>query len=51
MTETIVSTEWLAAHLGDVKIVDVSWYMPADKRDAKAEFAAGHIPGLVKSSW
>jgi thiosulfate/3-mercaptopyruvate sulfurtransferase len=47
MSQTTVSTEWLASHLHDVKAVDVSWYMPADKRDAKAEFEAGHIPGSV----
>jgi thiosulfate/3-mercaptopyruvate sulfurtransferase len=47
MTQTIVSTEWLAAHLADVKIIDASWYMPADKRDAKAEFETAHIPGAV----
>ncbi|HWY60917.1 MAG TPA: 3-mercaptopyruvate sulfurtransferase [Rhizomicrobium sp.] len=44
---TLVSTEWLAAHLGEVRLLDASWYMPADQRDAKAEFAAGHIPGAV----
>lgn len=47
MTHTTVSTQWLAAHLGEVKLLDASWYMPADKRDAKAEFEAGHIPGAV----
>jgi thiosulfate/3-mercaptopyruvate sulfurtransferase len=47
MSHTVVSTEWLAAHLKDVKVVDVSWYMPADKRDPKAEYEAGHIPGAV----
>ncbi len=43
----IVSTEWLAAHLDspDVCIVDASWHLPAAKRDAKAEFLEGHIPG------
>src|SRR5471032_1052743 len=47
MAHTTVSTDWLAAHLGEVKLLDASWYMPADKRDPKAEFAAGHIPGAV----
>jgi thiosulfate/3-mercaptopyruvate sulfurtransferase len=47
--EALVSTEWLAQHLGapDVRIVDGSWYLPAMKRDAKAEFLAEHIPGAV----
>src|SRR6185437_3634261 len=44
---TLVSTEWLASHLKDVRLLDASWYMPADKRDPKAEFEAGHIPGAV----
>lgn len=45
--DNLVSTDWLAAHLADVRPVDVSWYMPADKRDTKAEFETGHIPGAV----
>ena len=44
---TTVSTDWLAAHLGEVRVVDVSWYMPSDNRNANAEFAAAHIPGSV----
>jgi thiosulfate/3-mercaptopyruvate sulfurtransferase len=47
MNHVTVTTEWLASHLNDVKVVDVSWYMPADKRDPRAEFEAGHIPGAV----
>jgi len=45
----LVSTEWLAAHLGapDVKVVDATWYLPTLKRDAKAEYAEAHIPGAV----
>jgi thiosulfate/3-mercaptopyruvate sulfurtransferase len=47
--ESLVSTEWLAANLGsaDLRIVDASWYMPDQERDAKAEFTARHIPGAV----
>ena len=47
--DALVSTDWLAAHLNspDVRIVDGSWYLPAQKRDPKAEYAAGHIPGAV----
>ena len=47
--DALVSTEWLAAHLDapDVRVVDGSFYLPAQKRDAKAEFAARHIPGAV----
>ncbi len=45
--KTLVSTEWLAAHIKDpdLRILDGSWYLPAQDRDAKAEYDAGHIPG------
>lgn len=45
----IVETEWLAEHLDapDLVIFDASWYLPADKRDVKAEYAAEHIPGAL----
>jgi len=43
----LVSTEWLAEHIDDPKIVilDATWYMPGDPRDAARTFAEGHIPG------
>jgi thiosulfate/3-mercaptopyruvate sulfurtransferase len=43
------STEWLAGQLGknNVAIVDGSYYLPAQKRDARAEYLAAHIPGAV----
>ena len=44
---SLVSTEWLAAHLHDVRVVDASWYMPNEQRDPVAEFEAAHIPGAV----
>lgn len=43
----LVSTDWLAANLNAVRVVDASWYMPGDKRDPAAEFRQGHIPGAV----
>ena len=45
----LVSTEWLAERLGepDIRIADASWYLPQAGRDAKAEYAAAHIPGAV----
>ncbi|WP_096784413.1 3-mercaptopyruvate sulfurtransferase [Rhodobacter sp. CZR27] len=44
---TLVSTDWLAAHLRDpdLRIIDASWYLPAMGRNARAEYEAGHIPG------
>src|SRR5262245_36300582 len=43
------STEWLASQLGKpgVSIVDGSYYLPTQKRDARAEYLAAHIPGAV----
>ena len=45
--DDLVSTEWLAQQLGadDLAIVDCTFFMPADGRDARAEFRANHIPG------
>ena len=47
--DSLVSTEWLAAHLnqGDVRIVDSSWHMPATGRSGGHEYLAAHIPGAV----
>ncbi len=44
--KTLVSTDWLAAHIKDpdLRIIDASWYMADAERDAAAEYAAGHIP-------
>ena len=44
---TLVSTDWLEQHLQDpdLCVLDGSWYLPALKRDAKAEFKASRIPG------
>ncbi|MEL6678853.1 MAG: 3-mercaptopyruvate sulfurtransferase, partial [Pseudomonadota bacterium] len=45
--QELVTTEWLEAHLNapDLRILDASWYLPAEGRDARAEYLAGHIPG------
>ena len=44
---TLVSTDWLAAHLADpdLRVLDASWYLPQMNRDARAEYAEAHIPG------
>ncbi len=46
-TNQLVSTEWLEAHLSapDLRILDASWFMPAEKRDARAEYESCHIAG------
>ncbi len=47
--QALVSAEWLADNLNTegVRIADASYFLPGAKRDAKAEFAAEHIPGAV----
>ena len=44
--KTLVSTDWLAAHLADpdLRLIDASWYLPSMGRDAHAEYTAAHIP-------
>jgi thiosulfate/3-mercaptopyruvate sulfurtransferase len=45
----LVSTDWLAAHLDDpaLRLIDASTYLASAGRDARAEYAAGHIPGAL----
>lgn len=45
--KTLVSTDWLAAHLKtpDLRVLDASMYLPDAGRDARAEYDAAHIPG------
>ena len=47
--DSLVSTAWLEAELGapDLRVVDASFFLAAMGRDAKAEYAAAHIPGAV----
>ncbi|MCB1406548.1 MAG: 3-mercaptopyruvate sulfurtransferase [Rhodobacteraceae bacterium] len=44
---TLVSTDWLAAHLNDpdLRVLDTSWHMPDSDRDSRREYDEGHIPG------
>jgi thiosulfate/3-mercaptopyruvate sulfurtransferase len=44
-----VSTEWLAAHLGEPELVilDGTFLLPSEGRNAREEYRAGHIPGAV----
>ena len=45
--DILVTTDWLARHLDDpdLRILDGSWHLPTENRDARAEFEARHIPG------
>ena len=44
--KTLVSTEWLHAHIKDpdLRILDGSYYLPQMGRDPRAEYDAAHIP-------
>ncbi len=44
-----VDADWLQERLGEpgITVVDASWYLPAQKRDARGEYDAAHIPGAV----
>ncbi|MGC4106163.1 MAG: rhodanese-like domain-containing protein [Thermomicrobiales bacterium] len=45
----VVSADWVEKQIGapEFRIVDASWYLPAQNRSGVAEYAAGHIPGAV----
>jgi len=45
----LASTDWLAERLRDPHfvVVDGSYFLPTQKRDAHAEYRSGHIPGAV----
>jgi thiosulfate/3-mercaptopyruvate sulfurtransferase len=45
----LVSPAWLAERRAapDIRIADASWFLPQAGRDARAEYAAAHIPGAV----
>ena len=47
--DALVSTDWLDAHLSapDVRVVDATFFLPAQKRDARREYEDRHIPGAV----
>jgi thiosulfate/3-mercaptopyruvate sulfurtransferase len=41
----LVSAEWLAEHLDEVRVVDVRWYL--DGRSGRDAYLSGHLPGAV----
>src|SRR3982751_2437120 len=48
-TKSLVSTEWLEAHLGqpDLRIVGATYYLPMQQKSARAEYDQRHIPGAI----
>ena len=47
LNNPLVSAKWLHNNLGqgNLVVIDCSWYLPAHKKDAKAEYTLGHIEG------
>ncbi|MBU4529735.1 MAG: 3-mercaptopyruvate sulfurtransferase [Hoeflea sp.] len=45
----VVSFDWLKDRIGqpDLKLVDASWYLPAQNRNGEAEYRTARIPGAV----
>lgn len=48
-SDPVVSCAWLAERLDapDIRVIDASWFLPGDGRDAKALYAARRIPGAI----
>lgn len=48
-SDWLVSASWLADRLADpgIVVLDGSMHLPTSGRNARAEYAAGHIPGAV----
>jgi thiosulfate/3-mercaptopyruvate sulfurtransferase len=46
---SLCTTQELDARLGepDLAVIDASWYLPNEHRDARTEYLAAHIPGAV----
>lgn len=47
--DPVVSAAWLAERLDapDIRVIDATWFLPGDTRDAQALFAERRIPGAI----
>jgi thiosulfate/3-mercaptopyruvate sulfurtransferase len=47
--DPLVSVEWLKTHLAapDLRVIDATWFLPTDGRDARALYAEKRIPGAM----
>lgn len=47
--DPVVACAWLAERLDapDIRVIDATWFMPGDPRDAKAIYAERRIPGAI----
>lgn len=45
----VVTPDWVEKQLGapEFRIVDASWYLPAQNRNGALEYSEGHVPGAV----
>lgn len=48
-TDPLVTPAWLAERISapDIRVIDATWFMPGDPRNAKALFAERRIPGAI----
>ena len=44
---SLVNTDWLEKNINQVKVIDCSWHMPAENRNAEEEFKNVHIPSAI----
>ena len=44
---SLVDTDWLEKNINKVKVIDCSWHMPAENRNAEEEFNNEHIPNAI----
>ena len=42
-----MDTDWLEKNVNQVKVIDCSWHMPAENRNAEEEFNNEHIPNAI----
>ncbi len=49
LTDPLVIPAWLAERLSapDIRVIDATWFMPGDPRDAQALYAERRIPGAI----
>lgn len=45
--DVVVNTDWLAARLGNLRIIDASWFLPTEPRTGREVYLEAHIPGAV----
>ena len=44
---SLISTDFAEKNLKEFKIIDASWHLPTENRDAYLEYKESHIPNSV----